>query len=256
MADPQIITIPCLSDNYAFLLHDPQTGATACIDVPEAAPIQAALAAHGWTLSTILITHHHWDHIDGVAALVADTGAQVWGCGADAARLPPLDGKLAEGDTFDVGALQVRVLDTSGHCDNHLSYYFPGAGAVFTADSLMALGCGRLFEGTPAQMYESLGKLAALPPETLVFSGHEYTASNARFALSIEPDNPDLISRAAAVRAARAGSRPTVPSTLALELATNPFLRADEPALAQALDMADAAPVQIFAHLRSKKDAF
>lgn len=256
MADPQIITIPCLADNYAFLLHDPNTGATACIDVPEAAPILAALSAQGWSLSDILITHHHADHIDGLPALVAATGAKVWGCGADAHRLPPLDKSLAEGDTLTIGSLTAHVLDTSGHCDNHLSFHVPGAQAVFTADSLMALGCGRLFEGTPAQMYASLQKLAALPSETLVYSGHEYTAANARFALTIEPGNPNLISRVTTIDAARAAGHPTVPSTLAAELATNPFLRADQPAIAATLNMAGSAPVDVFTKIRAKKDAF
>ncbi|MBY4895087.1 hydroxyacylglutathione hydrolase [Rhodobacteraceae bacterium N5(2021)] len=256
MADPQIITIPCLQDNYAFLLHDPDTGATACVDVPEVAPIKAALATHGWTLTDILITHHHGDHVDGVPALKAATGAKVWGCGADAGRLPPLDKALAEGDTFWVGNLAIEVLDTSGHCDNHLSFYVPDARAVFTADSLMALGCGRLFEGTPAQMHASLQKLAALPPETLVCSGHEYTASNARFALTIEPDNPDLISRSEAIAAARAAGQPTVPSILAEELATNPFLRAHVPAVAAHLSMTGASPVDVFTRIRAQKDRF
>lgn len=256
MADPQIITIPCLADNYAFLLHDPSTGAVACIDVPDAAPILTELSARNWTLSDILITHHHWDHIDGVSALVAATGAKVWGCGADAARLPPLDHTLAEGDTFTIGNLAVEVLDTSGHCDNHLSFHVPQAHAVFTADSLMALGCGRLFEGTPAQMHASLSKLAALPADTIVYSGHEYTAANARFALTIEPGNPDLISRVAQITDARAADQPTVPSSLALELATNPFLRADQPAIAATLNMTGSAPVDVFTQIRAQKDTF
>ncbi|WP_224813920.1 hydroxyacylglutathione hydrolase [Hasllibacter sp. MH4015] len=256
MTDAQIVTIACLSDNYAFLLHDPATGATACIDVPEAEPIRAELAARGWTLSDILITHHHWDHVDGVADLVAATGAKVWGCGADAHRLPPLDHTLAEGDRFEIGELGVDVLDVSGHCDNHLAFHVPQANAAFTADSLMALGCGRLFEGTPARMFESLRKLAALPADTLICSGHEYTASNARFALTIEPDNSALISRSRAIDAARAASRPTVPSTLSDELATNPFLRTTEPAIAARLGMDDADPVEIFAEIRARKDRF
>lgn len=256
MADPQIITIPCLSDNYAFLLHDPDTGATACIDVPDAAPIIAELATRGWTLTDILITHHHWDHIDGVSALVAATGAKVTGCAADTHRLPPLDYTVSEGDTLTIGTLAAYVLDVSGHCDNHLAFHFPGANAVFTADSLMALGCGRLFEGTPAQMHASLAKLAALPPETLVCSGHEYTAANARFALTIEPGNPDLISRVQDITSARAAGLPTVPSTLALELATNPFLRADQSSIAATLNMPGAAPVDVFTAVRAQKDAF
>lgn len=256
MADPQIITIPCLKDNYAFLLHDPDSGETVCIDVPAGGPIHAELSARHWTLSTILITHHHWDHVKDVEALAKLTGAKVWGCGADAHRLPPLDKTLAEGDTFNVGGLRVEVLDTSGHCDNHLSFHVPDAQAVFTADSLMALGCGRLFEGTPAQMHTSLSKLAALPPETFVYSGHEYTAANARFALTIEPENPDLISRVERITAARAAGTPTVPSVLAEELATNPFLRAHVPAIAATLNMGGADPVDVFTRIRAEKDNF
>lgn len=253
---PEIVTIPCLQDNYAYLLHDPATGRTALVDAPEAAPIEATLAARGWQLTDILITHHHWDHVDGVEALRSATGARVWGAAADAHRLPPLDHALAEGDTVEIGTLQGHVIDVSGHTVGHIAYHFPGAGAVFTADSLMALGCGRLFEGTPGQMWESLQKLAALPPATLVCSGHEYTAANARFALTIEPGNAALRSRCDAVDAARAEERPTVPSSLTEELATNPFLRAADPGIAAQLEMAGAAPADVFARIRSLKDAF
>ncbi len=256
MSHVEIVTIPCLRDNYAFLLHDPDTGETACIDVPDAAPIRAALSARRWTLSSILVTHHHADHIQGVPALKAATGATVWGCGADAHRLPPLDTTLAEGDARAMGSLQVAVMDVSGHCDNHLAFHVPAAQAVFTADSLMALGCGRLFEGTPDQMWASLSKLAALPPDTFVYSGHEYTASNARFALSIEPDNPALISRAEAIAAARAKGEATVPSLLSDELATNPFLRAAEPGVAAGVGLAGADPAAVFAEIRARKDRF
>jgi hydroxyacylglutathione hydrolase len=252
----EIVTVPCLKDNYAFVVHDPATGATAVVDVPDPAPIQAELAARGWTLTDILITHHHWDHVDGVDALRAATGARVWGAAADAHRLPALDHALAEGDEVRIGGLTGSVLDVSGHTVGHIAFHFPQAGAVFTADSLMALGCGRLFEGTPAQMWDSLQKLAALPPETLVCSGHEYTASNARFAVTIEPENSALRSRADAIDAARATGLPTVPSTLAEELATNPFLRASEAAIAAHLGMAGAAPVDVFAKIRSLKDQF
>lgn len=252
----EIVTVPCLKDNYAFVVHDPATGATAVVDVPDPAPIEAELAARGWTLTDILITHHHWDHVDGVDALRAATGARVWGAAADAHRLPALDHALAEGDEVRIGGLTGSVLDVSGHTVGHIAFHFPQAGAVFTADSLMALGCGRLFEGTPAQMWDSLQKLAALPPETLVCSGHEYTASNARFAVTIEPENSALRSRADAIDAARARGLPTVPSTLAEELATNPFLRASEAAIAAHLGMAGAAPVDVFAKIRSLKDQF
>jgi len=253
---PEIVTIPCLKDNYAFLLHDPNTGATAVIDVPEAEPIQAALAARGWTLSDILITHHHWDHVDGVAALRAATGARVWGAAADAHRLPPLDQAVAEGDSVMIGGIAAHVIDVPGHTIGHIAFHVPQAQAVFTADSLMALGCGRLFEGTAAQMWDSLQKLAALPPETQICSGHEYTAGNARFALTIEPDNPKLMSRVRQIETARAAERPTVPSILSQELATNPFLRAAEPGIARHLGLQDHSPAEVFARIRQLKDSF
>ena len=250
----EIATIPCLKDNYAFLAHDPATGATACVDVPEAGPVLAALAARGWRLTDILLTHHHWDHIDGVADLAAATGARVTGARADAHRLPPLDHAVTEGDTVRIGSVAGRVIDVSGHSVGHVAFAFPGA--VFTGDSLMALGCGRLFEGTPAQMWASLSKLAALDPATLVCSGHEYTASNARFALTIEPGNPDLISRVARITQDRAANIPTVPSRLSDELATNPFLRAHLPEIKAAVGLPDAATEDVFAEIRARKDRF
>ncbi|MDO9527268.1 MAG: hydroxyacylglutathione hydrolase [Gemmobacter sp.] len=250
----EILTLPCLKDNYAFLAHDPVTGATACVDVPEAKPILTALRDRGWTLTDIFLTHHHGDHIDGVADLVAATGARVTGAKADAHRLPPLDTAVVEGDTLMIGGVTGRVIDVSGHSVGHIAFAFPGA--VFTGDSLMALGCGRLFEGTPAQMWASLSKLAALPQDTLVCSGHEYTASNARFALTIEPDNPDLISRADRITRDRAQNIPTVPSLLSQELATNPFLRAHLPEIKAAVGMPDAADDAVFAEIRARKDRF
>jgi hydroxyacylglutathione hydrolase len=256
MTEPQIVTIPCLSDNYAFLLISPDGGAAALIDAPEAAPIAAELERRGLVLTDILLTHHHDDHIAGVADLVTpDT--RVIGAAADAHRLPPLDLEVTEGDRIDLfEGISAEILDVSGHTNGHIAFHVPAARAAFTADSLMALGCGRLFEGTPEQMWESLSKLAALPPETMIYSGHEYTAANARFAATIEPDNPDLISRIQDITAARAAGRPTVPSLLALELATNPFLRAHDPAIAASLGMANAAPSRVFAAIRAKKDAF
>ncbi|MEE4345798.1 MAG: hydroxyacylglutathione hydrolase, partial [Paracoccaceae bacterium] len=190
----EIVTIPCLKDNYAFLAHDRVTGQTAVVDVPEAAPIAAALAQRGWRLTHVLLTHHHWDHVDGLAALLADHPATVIGAAADAHRLPPLDVAVAEGDRITIGSDEGIVIDVSGHTIGHIAFDFPASSVVFTADSLMAMGCGRLFEGTPEQMFHSLAKLAALPDDTLVCSGHEYTASNAKFALTIEPGNAALIS--------------------------------------------------------------
>jgi hydroxyacylglutathione hydrolase len=252
----KIVTVPCLTDNYAFIAHDEATGATAVIDVPEAAPILNALRQRGWQASHILITHHHPDHIDGVEALAAATGARVIGARADAHRLPPLDEQIAEGDVIRIGMDAGHVIDVSGHTVGHVAFHFPASKAVFSADSLMACGCGRLFEGGPALMWESLSKLAALPPETLVCSGHEYTTSNIRFALSVEPGNADLQARARATDAARAAGEFTVPSTLALELATNPFLRAPLASMKTALGMPGATHAQAFTELRVRKDRF
>ncbi|SPH16972.1 Hydroxyacylglutathione hydrolase GloB [Defluviimonas aquaemixtae] len=252
----EIVTVPCLSDNYAFLAHDAATGATAVVDVPEAAPILNALRERGWKASHILITHHHADHVDGVPALAAATGARVIGAAADARRLPRLDEAVKEGDAVRIGMAAGRVLDVSGHTVGHVAFHFPDSKAVFTADSLMALGCGRVFEGTPEQMWRSLSKLAALPPDTQVYSGHEYTQANARFALTIEPENDALISRAEAVSAARAAGRATVPSVLSEELATNPFLRARLPEVKAAIDMKGASDAEAFAQIRARKDRF
>jgi len=252
----EIVTVPCLSDNYAYLAHDPATGETAVVDVPEAAPIRAALAERDWQLGTILITHHHADHVDGVEDLRRETGARVVGARADAHRLPPLDTAVAEGDSVAVGAETGEVIDVSGHTVGHIAFHFPASHAVFTADSLMALGCGRVFEGTAPMMWESLSKLAALPGDTLVYSGHEYTAKNAEFARTIEPDNAQLKSRCEAVEAARADGRPTVPSKLSEERATNPFLRAALPEVKTAIGMTDAADAEVFAEIRKRKDRF
>ncbi len=250
------VTIPCLTDNYAYLIHNPATGETALIDVPEAAPILAVLAARNWTLHHILITHHHDDHIQGTAAVVAATGAQVTGATADAHRLPPLDRQVSDGDTFTICGEACHVLDVSGHSMGHIAFHMPAADLVFTADSLMAFGCGRLFEGTPAQAYASLLKLAALSGDPWVCSGHEYTASNARFAATLEQDNPALISRIADVTALREKGLPTVPSRLSDERATNPYLRAHLPALKAAVGMPDATDVAVFAEIRVRKDRF
>lgn len=252
----ELVTIPCLKDNYAFLIHDAASGATAVIDVPDHAPILTALQGRGWRLTDILITHHHDDHIAGVPALRDATGAKVWGARADARRLPPLDHALSEGDRITIGSETGHVIDVSGHTMGHIAFHFPESALVFTADSLMAAGCGRLFEGTPETMWESLSKLAALPPETRVCSGHEYTTSNIRFALSLEPDNPALISRASKVAMAREDVRPTVPSSLSEELATNPFLRAALPELKAAVGLPDATDAEAFAEIRKRKDRF
>lgn len=252
----QIVTVPCLADNYAFLAHDPATGATAVIDVPEAVPVLQSLEKQGWTLSHILLTHHHSDHIDGVAALLRSAPVRVIGAAADAHRLPPLDEAVEEGDAVRIGSETGHVIAVPGHTLGHVAYHFPDSGAVFTGDSLMALGCGRVFEGSMAQMHSSLGKLAALPPATLVCSGHEYTQANAKFALTIDPDNSALISRVRKVDVLRAAARPTVPSSLADELETNPFLRTADPSIRARLGLDAAEPVEVFAEIRGRKDRF
>lgn len=252
----ELVTIPCLSDNYAYLVHDSDSGATAVVDVPEAGPILAALSTRGWRLTDIWLTHHHSDHIDGVAELRAATGAKVTGAAADAHRLPPLDLALPEEGAFTLGRHGVTTFAVPGHTVGHIAFHMAGAGLVFTGDSLMAAGCGRLFEGTPAQMWASLSRLAALPGGTLVCSGHEYTASNIRFALSLEPGNGALILRAERVAAARKEGRPTVPVSLSEELETNPFLRAGRAGLKAAIGLPHATDEEAFAEIRGRKDRF
>ncbi|MCZ0812601.1 MAG: hydroxyacylglutathione hydrolase [Pseudomonadota bacterium] len=252
----QIETIPCLSDNYAYLAHDPDTGQTAAVDVPEAQPILDILEERDWTLSHVLITHHHADHVQGLDELLENAHAKVIGAAADAHRLPPLDIAVQEGDSIIIGNATGHVIEVPGHTVGHIAFHFPESETVFTADSLMALGCGRVFEGTMEQMWDSLCKLAALPPATTVCSGHEYTQANAKFALTIDPDNAALTSRAAAVDAAREKGHPTVPSKLSEELATNPFLRATDPAIQAHLGMTGADPAKVFAEIRKRKDAF
>ncbi len=252
----ELVTLPALSDNYTFLLHDSDTGETAVIDVPDADPIDAELSARGWTLSAIWLTHHHDDHIQGVEKLLSKHPARVTGALADKHRLPPLDRSVSDGDSFDFAGHEVQVMDVSGHTVGHIALYVPDAKTVFTADSLMALGCGRLFEGTAEQMWDSLSRLAALPADTAVCSGHEYTAANAKFALTIDPDNAALISRAEAVSRARDENRPTVPSLLSEELATNPFLRASDQHVKDGLGLSQSPDAAVFAEIRKRKDAF
>ncbi|WP_035919983.1 hydroxyacylglutathione hydrolase [Leisingera aquimarina] len=252
----EIITLPCLSDNYAFLIRNPASGETALVDAPEAGAIKAALSARGWGLDWILLTHHHWDHVDGVAELQETYGAKVAGAAADAHRLPPLDLAVEDGGQFALLGEQVQVMDVSGHTVGHIAFYLPGSNAVFTADSLMALGCGRLFEGSPQQMWASLSRLAALPPHTMVYSGHEYTQSNGAFAVTADPGNPALQARIRDIAAARTAGVATVPSLLQLELDTNPFLRAGDSAVRAHLGMEAAEDAEVFAEIRKRKDNF
>lgn len=254
----EILTIPCLSDNYAFLIHNAATGDTALVDVPDAAPILSALAAKGWQLTDVLLTHHHWDHIDGLPDLLKGlpNAPRIWGAAADAHRLPPLDRALQDGDTVTICGEQVQIFDVSGHTLGHIAFHFATTQALFSGDSLMVMGCGRLFEGTPAQMWASLLKLVPLPDETRLFSGHEYTASNIRFALALEPANPQLMLLSRRVTDLRSAGTPTLPSTLAQERKTNPFLRAPNPDMKAALGMTGAADVDVFTEIRARKDKF
>lgn len=245
----ELVPVRCLSDNYAWLLHG--NGQTALIDAPEAAPILAELAARGWSLDLIALTHHHDDHIQAVPELVAMTGARVAGNAQDAARLPPLDIPVLPGETLEICAEPAQVIDVSGHTIGHVAFYLPQSAMAFTADSLMALGCGRLFEGDADMMWASLSRLNALPAGTLICSGHDYCRGNGAFALSVEPENAALQARLAETAA---GLRPCAPATLAEERATNPFLRVT--ALRPALDMAGADDAAVFARLRAMKDAF
>lgn len=251
-----IETIPCLSDNYAFLAHDPKTGETAVVDVPEAKPILTCLSKKGWNADKVILTHHHADHVQGLPGVLEHHKAVVIGSAEDAGRLPPLDIKVREGDSITIGDETGHVLDVSGHTINHLAFHFPSSKVMFTADSLMALGCGRVFEGTFPQMWESLSKIAAVDPDTLICSGHEYTAANGRFAITVDPDNADLQARIADIAEKRAKGTPTVPSLLSLELATNPFLRAKDPGIQAHLGMIGADAADVFGEIRRRKDSF
>jgi hydroxyacylglutathione hydrolase len=253
-----LVILPCLSDNYTYLIHNTATGATAVVDVPDAAPILDALKTRGWQLTDVLLTHHHWDHIDGLPALLEGlpTRPAIWGAAADAHRLPPLDHALTEGDTPEICGERVQIIDMSGHTVGHIAFHFPASHFLFSGDSLMVMGCGRLFEGTPAQMWASLCKTDALPGKTLLFSGHEYTASNIRFALSLEPDNPQLIFEEQRVKDLLSEGCPSIPTTLARERKTNPFLRAPDPDMKAALGMPSAASLDVFTEIRARKDKF
>jgi hydroxyacylglutathione hydrolase len=252
----EIHLFPCLADNYGFLVHDPQEQVTAAVDTPDAGQIMAQLDAKGWRLTHILNTHHHGDHAGGNLQIKERTGCTVIGPRADAARIPGIDVPVGEGDELCLGRHRVRVFDTPGHTRGHIVYWLPDDDAAFVGDTLFAMGCGRLFEGTPAQMWTSLCKIMSWPESTRLYCAHEYSQANARFALTVEPHNAALAARAAEVAALRAAGRPTVPTTLRAELATNPFLRAASPGLQSAIGLPGADAVQVFAKTRALKDAF
>ncbi len=248
--------VPCLSDNYAYLVHESTTSKVAIVDPSEAAPVFAALKAHGLKLTHILNTHHHFDHTGGNLELKEKTGARVVGPRADRERIPGIDEDVGEGDTWSLGHANAKIFDIPAHTKGHIAFWFEADKAVFTGDTMFAMGCGRLFEGTPAQMWSSLSKLAALPPDTRVFCGHEYTLSNGRFAITLEPSNAALKKRMADVVRLRAEGKPTIPSTIGLERETNPFLRPSNAELRKSLALESADVVEVFAETRRRKDAF
>ena len=246
----------CRSDNYGVLLHCPEAGVTASIDAPDAGAVAAAAARRGWEITHILTTHHHTDHVEGNLALKEQYGCQIIGPINEAVAIPGLDNAVGDGDRFEFGGHAVEVIETPGHTAGHICYHFPDDKLLFSADTLFALGCGRLFERTPADMWASLQKLAVLPDETAVYFGHEYTLSNAHFALTVDPDNARLRTRAADIEAARAAGRFTIPTTLGLEKETNPFLRAGDPSIRRHLLMENRTNEEVFAEIRKRKDNF
>lgn len=252
----QVHQFPCLGDNYGYLVHDAASGETAVIDTPEVGPIMDALKETGWTLSHILNTHHHFDHAGGNLEIEAKTGCTVVGPRAEAGKIPGIVTKVGDGDEVRLGNQIAKVFDVPGHTAGHIAYWFQDSGIAFVGDTLFALGCGRLFEGTPEQMWSSLQKLMSMPDDTIIYCAHEYTQSNAAFALSVEPQNAALIDRSKQIDTLRAKGKPTVPSTLGLEKQTNPFLRPTSKDLQETIGKLGATTVEVFAETRRLKDNF
>jgi hydroxyacylglutathione hydrolase len=250
----QIHLFPCLQDNFGVLLHDSGSGATAAIDAPEAVAVEAALKATGWRLSDILVTHHHADHTGGIAELKQKYSCRVVAPFGEAARIPMVDATVRENDKVKVGSLEARVFETPGHTAGHISYFFPADKVAFVGDTLFSIGCGRVIEGTPEMMWQSLLKLRGLPDDTRIYCGHEYTKANIRFAKTIEPGNAALNAREAEVDKLLAAHKPTIPSTIGEEKAANPFLRADVPEVAKVLGLADSPAWKVFAEIRERKN--
>ncbi|MEX6507277.1 hydroxyacylglutathione hydrolase [Jiella sp. M17.18] len=256
MASLQIRQFTCRSDNFGVLVHAPERGTTIAIDAPEEGPILAELDDAGWTLTHILTTHHHGDHVAANEALKARFRAEVIGPEKERAKIPGIDRTVTGGDVLDLGGVRVEVIDTPGHTLGEVSYYLPEGRALFAADALFSLGCGRLFEGDAAMLWESLKRLRALPDDTMLYCGHEYTATNARCAIAIDPHNLALQERVKEVETLRVEHKATLPVLLGREKKTNPFLRADDPELMAAMGMAGADPVAVFAAIRKKRDAY
>lgn len=249
----QIHQFPCLADNYGFLLHDPASGETAAIDTPDGAEYLRQAEAKSWRITQVWNTHWHPDHAGGNAAIAAATGAKVT-APKEVERIGSIDRVVGNGDTATLGQWKARVIDVSGHTNGHIAYYLPEVGIAFVGDSVFALGCGRMFEGEPQQFWDSLSRIKALPPETALYCAHEYTQANAKFALHADPDNPLLQHYAGEIERKRAAGEATVPTTLARELETNPFLRADSETMRDR--WGGASPAETFARLRAAKDSF
>jgi len=250
----EIRLFPCLSDNFGYLIHDPRTTATASIDAPEAGPIIQALERENWRLTDILITHHHGDHVGGVAELKQKYKPRVVAPHDKSANIANVDVRVGQGDVVKVGGLLARVLETPGHTLDHISYVFDNDKALFAADTLFSIGCGRVFEGNYPMMWDSLLKLRALPDDFKLYCGHEYTAANVKFALTVEPDNAALRARAEEVARLRAANKPTVPTLLGDEKKANVFLRADEPSVAASVRMKGRSAAEVFGELRERKN--
>lgn len=244
----------CLEDNFGVLVHDPDSKLTAAIDVPHAATVTAALEERGWTLSHIFTTHHHGDHTSGNAEIKGRTGARILGPAHDSQPIPGLDQAVRGGDRFRFGRFDVVVIDTPGHTRGHIAYHVPEARVAFLGDTLFSLGCGRVIEGTMDEMWASLDRLRQLPGDTAVYCGHEYTAANAKFALTVEPGNQALQRRAREVAALRAENKATLPTTIAAELAANPFLRPESEEIRAGLAMPKATDAEVFRELRERKN--
>lgn len=254
MTQLEIEQFNCFDDNYGYLLHDPQSKQTAAIDSPDPEKILVALEKRGWPLTHILNTHHHFDHAGGNNLLKEKTDCHIIGPAGDADKIPSLDEIVDNGDMVRFGDHYIEVMNVGGHTFGHIAYYLRDASIAFVGDSIFALGCGRIFEGTAEQMWASLKKIAALPPATKLYCAHEYTQSNAHFAVTIDPNNAALQDRVKEIETLRAAGKPTVPMTVAQELATNPFLRANEPAIRQMVNMLTDPPVDVFAEIRRRKD--
>ncbi len=251
-----IVQFPCRDDNFGVLIHDAKTGQTASIDAPELKAILDVLEERGWSLTHIFTTHHHGDHVEANLDLKAKFDLAITGPQGEAGKIPGIDRSVKGGDHFEFAGHRVDVIDCPGHTLGGISYSIPSQKLLFAADTLFSLGCGRLLEGTADQMWSSLSRLMALPDDTVIYCGHEYTASNAKFALTIDPDNQALVDRALEVEKLRGAGKPTLPTTMAREKATNPFLRADDGFIRERLGMDNASDAEVFAEIRKRKDNF